>query len=165
MTCDAVRERIHEAFDAEPVAELPEEVRGHLAACPSCRELAHDLATLRAALRGLPREPLPPAALEAVWRETSGSPRSAGRPVAPRWRAAAAAVVVTVVGATSVYLVSIPGPVRGPSATELARAEAQAEMVFGYTARALAATKHAATRDVIEHKISPAMRAASSSRL
>jgi hypothetical protein len=49
-------------------------------------------------------------------------------------------------------------PPRGPSAVELARASAQADLVFGYTARALAAARIAATDRVLASEVSPAVR-------
>ena len=160
MTCETIREAIHEAFDDDRGDALPTELRAHLASCPDCRELARDLASLRDALRALPREPLPSQALDRVWRDTVRA-RGPANPVAwGGWRAAAAAVVVTALGASTLYMVSIPTVPPGPSSAELARAEAQAEMVFGYTARALAATRRAATHQVIVDKVSPAVRGA-----
>jgi predicted anti-sigma-YlaC factor YlaD len=160
MTCETIREAIHEAFDDDRGDALPTELRAHLASCAACRELADDLAALRVALRELPREPLPPAALDQVWRNTVRAEGAARRPAWTTWRAAAAAVVVTALGASTLYMVSIPTAPPGPSAAELARAEAQAEMVFGYTARALAATRKAATHQVIVDRVSPAVRGA-----
>ena len=116
-----------------------------------------EIEALRASLRGLPPAPLPPQALDTVWARTVRAPR--GRFGLPdSWRAAAAAVVVTALGATTLYFVSSPVPSGEPSRAELARAEAQAELVFGYTARALRATRNATARDVIADKISPAVR-------
>lgn len=164
MTCQTIRERIHDAFDENREHALPEDVRSHIASCDACRELAEDLGVLRSALRGLPREPLPPAALDAVWRQTVRADRAA-RWTTPGWRrAAAAAVFVTGLAAATLYLVSRSSLPPGPSAAELARAEAQAELVFGYTARALAATRDAAAHHVIEDKVSPAVRGAAASR-
>jgi predicted anti-sigma-YlaC factor YlaD len=164
MTCETTRQAIHEAFDEDRGDALSHELRAHLASCPACRELATDLSTLRFALRALPREPLPPEALDGVWRRTVRANGAAHRPAWGGWRAAAAAVVVTALGAGTLYLVSKPAVPKGPTATDLAVAEAQAEMVFGYTARALAATRNAAAHDVIEVKVSPAVRGAAAPR-
>jgi predicted anti-sigma-YlaC factor YlaD len=128
---------------------MPGDAQSHVATCAACRELQGEMAALRSALRALPHEPLPPAALEAVWRETVRA-----RPAASTfWRAAAAAAIVTAFGAGTIYFVT--GSLRQ---AELARAEAQAELVLGYTARALAATRAAATHQVIQEKVSPAVR-------
>lgn len=160
MTCETIREAIHDAFDDDRGDELAGDVRAHLASCAACRELADDLAALQVALRELPREPLPPEVLDRVWRSTVRAEDAARRPAWTSWRAAAAAVVVTALGVSTLYMVSIPTAPPGPSAAELAVAEAQAEMVLGYTARALAATREAAAHQVILDKVSPAVRGA-----
>jgi len=49
----------------------------------------------------------------------------------------------------------------GPSQEEILRAEAQADLVFGYTAKALAKTRDAAEDRVIVDKIVPAVRGGS----
>lgn len=155
ISCATARERIHAALD-DPEAVLTENLQAHLDSCAACRRLHDDLDTLFDALRGLPRMPLPPATLDAVWRETVGRRE-------PRWaapglaRAAAAAVVVTAVCATTLYFVTPRGP-KKPTAAEIARASAEAEMVLGYTARALAAARAAAADKVLASKVSPAVR-------
>lgn len=164
MTCETIRERIHDAFDDDRGDALPGDVRDHMTSCEACRELVLDLDALRSSLRELPREPLPPAALDAVWRETVRA-RAASPWAMPGWRrAAAAAVLVTALGAATLYVVSKPAVPPGPSAAELARAQAQAQMVFGYTARALAATRDAAANHVIADRVSPAVRGAAAPR-
>ena len=161
MTCEEIRELLHDAHDGELPGGLPESVRAHLATCDTCRELQDDLDALTAGLRALPLRPFPPDALDAVWRQTirakAGSFASSTRP----WRLAAAAVLVTAVSSTTLYFVYTPTTPPGPSAVELARASAQAEMVFGYTARALAATRTATTDRVLASKVSPAVRGGS----
>ena len=163
MTCEETRRHIHEAHDDDRTAALPELARAHIAACTACRDLEVDLRSLTDALRALPHAPLPADALDAVWRETIRSrPGAASTPMG-FWRLAAAAVFVTVLSATSLYFVFAPAPPPGPSPVELARASAQAEMVFGYTARALAATRDAATDRVLASKVSPAVRGVAAS--
>lgn len=155
ISCATARERIHAELD-DSEAVLPAEVQTHLASCAACRDLHDDLVALSGALRALPRTPLPPSTLDAVWRETVGRRE-------PRWatpglvRAAAAAVVVTAVCATTLYFVTPRGP-REPTAAEIARASAEADMVLGYTARALAATRTATADKVLASKVSPAVR-------
>ena len=163
MTCEQIRLHIHEAYDDDNLGALPEAVRAHLAACGACRDFTDDLESLSHALRALPRVPLPPNALDAVWRETiharpGGLPTSAGF-----WRLAAAASFVAALSTATLYFVFAPAPPPRPSAVELARASAQAEMVFGYTARALAATLDATTDRILASKISPAVRGAAAS--
>ena len=160
MTCDEIRLHIHEAQDDGGAGALPELVSSHLATCGACREFKDDLESLSHALRALPRAPLPPDALDAIWRETIRARREAS-PSGPRfWRLAAAASFVTVLSTATLYLVFAPATPPGPSAAELTRASAQAEMVFGYTARALAATRTATTERVLASRVSPAVRKA-----
>lgn len=160
MTCEQIRPLIHEAHD-ERAETLPEPVVRHLAACGACREIADDLDALSRALRALPLVPLPADALDVVWRKTIHAPsmRSTRLTMAAGfWRLAAAAVFVTALSATTLYFVFAPVQPPGPSVVELARASAQADMVFGYTARALAATRVAAADRVLALKVSPAVR-------
>ena len=165
MTCAEIRERLHEVEDNRASGPLPDEIREHLAECAACRELAEDLNALSSALRALPRAPLPDETLDAVWRRTIHSGATGAAGFRGNWRLAAAAVLVTAVSAATLYFVWGPSPApQAPSAVELARAEAQAEMVFGYTARALAATRSATTDRVLASKVSPALRHATVSQ-
>jgi predicted anti-sigma-YlaC factor YlaD len=158
MTCEQVRQEIHEALDRGTPGVLSEAFRAHLATCTACRELGDDLQSLSHAFRALPRVPLPAEVLDAVWRETLRA-RPAGLTTTQGfWRVAAAASLVAALGTATLYFVSAPAPPPGPTAVELARASAQAEMVFGYTARALAATRNATTDRLLASKISPAVR-------
>ena len=163
MTCEELRLHIHAALDDGTMGALPELVGSHLATCEACREFKDDLESLSRALRALPRVPLPDDALDAVWRETVRARPGASTRSAGAWRLAAAASFVTVLSTATLYLVFAPAPPPGPSAVELARASAQAEMVFGYTARALAATRAAMTDRVLASKVSPAVRGAAAS--
>jgi predicted anti-sigma-YlaC factor YlaD len=161
MTCEETRRHIHEAHDDD--VALPELVRAHLAACNVCRDFEGDLRSLTDALRALPPAPLPPDALDRVWRETiRARPRAAWATMGSR-RLAAAAVFVAAVSTASLYFVFAPVRPPGPSPVELARASAQAEMVFGYTARALAATRDATADRVLASKVSPAVRGVAAS--
>ena len=73
-------------------------------------------------------------------------------------------VLVIGLSTATLYLTFAPRPhAQSPSAVELSRAAAQAELVFGYTARALAASRNAATDRVLALKVSPAVRGGSSS--
>jgi predicted anti-sigma-YlaC factor YlaD len=157
MTCDDVRLRLHEAHDEETMPGLSEAVQAHLASCTGCRELSADLNALSQALRALPGSSLPADALDEVWARTSRRSRSATSWMTTGYLRLAAAVVVTAVSMATLYYVFAPPPA-GPSAVELARASAEAELVLGYTAKALAATRHAAANRVLASKVSPAMR-------
>jgi predicted anti-sigma-YlaC factor YlaD len=159
MTCEETRRYIHEAHD-EGDAVLPELVFTHIAACAACRDFESDLRSLRDALRAMPPAPLPGDALDAVWRETIRARPAAGSTTMRSWRLAAAAAFVTVLSTASLYFMFAPARPPGPSSVELARASAQADMVFGYTARALAATRDAAAERVLASKVSPAVRGA-----
>jgi len=158
MTCDDIRRLIHEAHDDERAAPMPDVVRAHLTACDECRSLEDDLESLHHALRALPSIPLPGVALDEVWRRTVRL-RHAAAPKAPSyWRLAAAVSFVSVLSAATLYFVLTPAPRHEPSAVELARASAQADLVFGYTAHALAAARTAATDRILTSKVSPAVR-------
>jgi predicted anti-sigma-YlaC factor YlaD len=165
MTCEEARRHIHEAYDDDLTGAFPDLVREHIAACSACRDFEDDLRSLRHAFRALPRAPLPADALDTVWRETIHARPGAGSTTMGFWRLAAAAAFVTVLSATSLYFVFAPAQPPGPSPVELARASAQAEMVFGYTARALAATRDAATDRVLGSRVSPAVRGVAASHL
>jgi predicted anti-sigma-YlaC factor YlaD len=158
MTCEETRRHIHEAHDDDRADALPEPVRAHLATCAACRELDDDLDRLSRALRAMPRHPLPADALDAVWRETLHARPRTSTTTVRFWRLAAAASFVSALATVTLYLVFAPVRPPGPSAVELARASAQADIVFGYTARALAATRDAAADRVIASKVSPAVR-------
>jgi len=164
MTCEQVRLDIHEAHDRGTPVALPETVLAHVATCTACRELNDDLESLSRALRALPRAPLPPDVLDAVWHETVRARPVGLTATAGFWRFAAAASLVTALGTATLYFVFAPAPPPGPTAVELARASAQAELVFGYTARALAATRNATTDRILASKISPAVRGAAASQ-
>lgn len=163
MTCDDVRRHIHEAHDDGRVVALPELVLTHIAACNGCRELNDDLLSLSRTLRELPLVPLPADALDAVWRETIRARSKARSTTAGVWRLRAAAIFVTALSTATFYFIFVPAPPSGPSTVELARASAQAEMVFGYTARALAATRDATAGRVLASKVSPAVRGVAAS--
>jgi predicted anti-sigma-YlaC factor YlaD len=160
MTCEEIRRLLHEAHDDGRVG-VPAEAVDHLAACEDCREFADELDVLARAFRALPRAPLPADALDAVWRKTTGGPRAARTTPAGIWRLAAAAVLVMALSVTTLYFVFSPAPPPRPSGVELAQTSAQAEMVLGYTARALAATRIAAADRVLASKVAPAVRGAS----
>ena len=159
--CAAMREEIHALFDADGPIALPGALRSHLDSCAACREVVAELGALRSAFRELPSYPLPSEALDEVWRSTVHAPARSARGTAPAWtRAAAAAIVATALIATTWLVMRPTPPAYGPSDAELRRAEAQAELVFGYTARALDATRTAAADRVVASKISPAVRGA-----
>ena len=154
--CDIGRERIHALFDETAEGPLPESLQSHFGTCAGCRELYEELTILRAALRARTLPPMPDEALEAVWERTVRAPRTGW--LDGRRRAAVAAVLVTGVSLSTIWLLRPASVPSGPTAAEIARAEAQADLVFAYTARALAATRTAATRNVVGSKISPAVR-------
>jgi predicted anti-sigma-YlaC factor YlaD len=163
MTCDEIREQIHDAYDDDRAGGLSEPIRAHLAACGGCREFTDELDALSFALRALPRTPLPADALDAVWRETVGARPARVTAAVGFRRLAAAAAFVSALSATTLYFLFAPVRPPEPSMVELARASAQADVVFGYTARALAATRTAAADRVLASKVSPAVRVASGS--
>ncbi len=158
MTCEDARLRIHEAHDGGDA--LPEDVGAHVAQCRDCRELDADLTALTRALRAMPAAPLPPETLDAVWGETIDAKPVAARRAFRPWQLAAAAVVVTTISTATFYFIYAPSRPAGPTPVELARASAQADMVLGYTARALAATREVTADRLLASKVSPAVRGA-----
>jgi predicted anti-sigma-YlaC factor YlaD len=156
MNCEDIRQSLHEAHDEQPAAALPHAVSAHLAGCGACREFDEDLRSLSRAFDALPQVPFPPKALDAVWSRTIRSQKTKSWTTTGYWRLAAA-VVLTAVSMATLYYVFAPPPA-GPSAVELARASAQAELVLGYTAKALAATRDATADRVLASRVSPAVR-------
>ena len=157
--CAAMREEIQALFDEDGPIALPGPLREHLDACSACREFAGELGALRTAFRELPSYPLPQAALDEIRRRTVHAPTLSVVRAVPAWtRAAAAAVFATALIATTWIVLRPAPPADGPSDAELRRAEAQAELVFGYAARALDATRSAAAERVVASKVSPAVR-------
>jgi hypothetical protein len=154
--CDVGRERVHALFDETPDGPVPDGLQAHFATCAGCRELHEELTILRAALRARTLPPMPDEALDAVWERTVRAPRT--RWLGARRRAAVAAVLVTGVSVSTLWLLRTSPAPSGPTPAEIARAEAQADLVLAYTARAFAATRTATTRSVVGSKISPAVR-------
>lgn len=165
MNCDDVRRAVHDAHDDDTGTPLPESVRAHVATCASCRELKDDLTVLTRALRALPRAPLPPEVLDEVWRRTVRAEPSRFPIAVGRRQLAAAALFIAALSTATLYFVFAPAPTPPrPTAVELARAAAQAELVFGYTARALAATRNVTADRVLASKVSPAVRGTAAAR-
>ena len=153
--CDVGRERVHELFDGDAEVQVPENLRSHFATCAGCQELFEELTIVRAALRARPHDAMPDDALENVWERTVRAPRRGW--LDGRRRAAVAAVLVTGVSLSTLWLLR-PAPA-GPTPAQIAQAEAQADVVFAYAARAIQATRTATTHKVVGSKISPAVRA------
>jgi predicted anti-sigma-YlaC factor YlaD len=77
----------------ELARRLPPPVQDHLQACPECREAAHELLGLEAALASLAEEVAPPPSLlPDIMRALATAPASA--PVRRPWALAAAAVIL-----------------------------------------------------------------------
>jgi hypothetical protein len=154
--CDVGRERVHAFFDEVGDGPVPESLQSHFATCAGCRELFDELTILRAALRARPAPPMPDDALEVVWERTVRAPRTGW--LDGRRRAAVAAVLVTGVSLSTLWLLRTTSAPSGPTPAEIARAEAQADIVLSYAARAIQATRTATTHRVVGSKISPAVR-------
>jgi anti-sigma factor RsiW len=158
MSCDTARELIHRLLDGELMdAVRREELEEHLDSCADCRRAREELGALQSALRALPQQQFPDAALGEVWeRTTRRSPgRSARRSRWLDWRPAAAAAVL----ALALYAAWNTGGVRSePTAEEVARAAEETRMVLGLTARALRDARQAAVKDVLADEVSPALR-------
>jgi predicted anti-sigma-YlaC factor YlaD len=167
--CRAARETIHRALDAASMADADRErLDAHLDRCAACRALADDLATLQAAMRGLPQPTFPADALEAVWQQTT---KSGDEPALRRWgldwryAAAAAVLLVSVLtfvewpgGRTPDPVIDAPSVSIGPSEAQLRRAAAETRLVLALTADVLNRTGRVVKRDVLEHGVSDALR-------
>ena len=156
--CAEAREAVHATHDAELVeAGLKQRLEVHLAECGGCREFAEEIRAIQGGLRSLPELGLPDEVLERVWDRTTRA-----RPVhywsRPRnFAAAAAAVVVLVLGGLWVQREPVPA---GPTDEEVRQAVVEARMVLQLTSRALRKTEAAAFRDVLTDEVSEALRRA-----
>jgi anti-sigma factor RsiW len=155
--CAAAREAMHATLDADVVeAGLRERLAAHLADCTACREAEAELRAIQRALRELPVQTFPEAALEEVWQHTV----RAGRRRATwgrngRLAAAAAAVVVVVLG--GLWLRPDPAPA-APSEAELQQAAREARLVLRLASGALRSTEQVAFEDVLARDVSDALR-------
>jgi hypothetical protein len=135
MTCDQALDALQDALDAggagRPPEEeaLPEAVRGHLEACPGCREAWSELSAIESALFEPAFEPFaePPASLRprilaALAAEPAFAPGSApsrGKPLA----LLAVAGLIAAVGAAA----SLLSPAQAPTAPDPSREALLAE--------------------------------------
>lgn len=62
MNCDELRRRLTDYADGATDADLCDEIERHLAGCPQCQELRHDLAELSRFCRQCDPPRLPDAA-------------------------------------------------------------------------------------------------------
>lgn len=115
-TCDEILELISAALDGELTAEEQAQLDAHLAGCPACSALFDDLRTVHAEMADLPELAAPEGftarVMDAVAAE--GKPEQASnvtefpakrraRGIWKRWGAAAAAVAVVALSATTLY--------------------------------------------------------------
>jgi predicted anti-sigma-YlaC factor YlaD len=148
-----VRDAIHATLDADLIeAGVPARLSAHVDGCASCREFAAEMRAIQRALRALPAEQLPDAALEEVWRRTVRR-RAWTR---PRVLAASAAAIV-VIALAGLRLGPEPAPA-GPSEEELQHASREARMVLRLASGALRRTEQAAFKTVLAGEVSSALR-------
>ena len=153
MKCEQAIERIHEVLDGDLMdAARRRELDDHLSDCAGCRKADAELRTIQQALSAMPAGELPDDALDEVWSRTTKAPL---RPVY-HWGIVAAAAVL-VLALLGVWQFGTPGVV-GPTQAELDRAEDEARMVLGLTAKALRKTEQAAFQSVLTEEVSPALR-------
>jgi len=160
--CARARERIHAWLDGESGARAA--AAPHLGSCASCRILCDELQAVRRALRALPSEPLPDAALDAVWRRTSRSVAPAAvRHPAWDWRAfaAAAALALVLLGGLRVGVVpaapELVAHEAGASEAELRAAASEARLVLNLTANAIRRTERVAVGRVLAGEVGRAL--------
>ncbi len=155
--CEAARRSIHRRLDGDRLDGAEERsLLGHRAGCAACREAELELRAVQNALRALPPDRLPDAALRAVLDRTVRAEREGARPrLGLDWRlAAAAAVTIAVIG---LWYAVYPPPPR-PREAELTRAALETRMVLRLTAQALHKAERTAMRDVLAPEVSGALR-------
>jgi anti-sigma factor RsiW len=154
-----------------PPAEAGE-VREHIARCPACAAELRLAQALQGGLRELPELDAPPAVLARV--RAAATPemtvlpfeRPAREPVPPwrpRFAALAAALVLALLGTLLLFELQSPRPPR-PTATEVARATAEARYALAYVGRASRRAGLEIKDEVLpEHLVAPAARSLSRS--
>lgn len=155
--CEVARRSIHRRLDGDPLGDGEERcLEEHLAACAACRDAELQLRVVQSALRALPPDTLPDAALRAVLDRTVRAERGPKRNLfGLDWRlAAAAAVTMAVIG---LWYVNYP-PQPRPSEAELTQAAMETRMVLRLTAQVLRKAERTATRDVLATEVSGALR-------
>lgn len=156
--CDAYRLAIAAEFDGEP-AELPEaDVKAHIAECRACDEYRADLLMLRDDFVGLPELSMPDDALAAVFARTVDAPAPArvhrwGRAIRIATFASAAAVVLAL-GLPQRFAAQT----QPASAAEVERATAQTLFVLGLASDAIERAERVTVEDVLDGRITPALR-------
>jgi anti-sigma factor RsiW len=154
--CTDAREAVHLSLDAGPMdAGAKQRLEAHLRDCAACREFASEMRVLQDGLRSLPELTLPDDVLDEVWSLTTRSRRAPVR-VRP-WHLAAAAAAVLVMVLGGVWLRNGSAPA-GPTDAELERAAREARMVLQLASQALRRTEQAVVRDVMTDEVSRALR-------
>jgi len=119
-TCHGFEEDLSALLDDELAPERAAELRAHVAACASCRELLGRLARVDSSLSGAPARPVP-ASLRARFeaRLTAGGqvaaePKRAARAYGGRraWRAVGGAAALA--AGVAIYFASTPAPAPPP---------------------------------------------------
>jgi len=156
--CAGAREAVHATLDTELVeAGLKQRLELHLSGCTACREFAEELRAIQGGLQSLPELELPDEVLQRVWDRTTRARRAHSWARPRNFAAAAAAVVVLVLGGLWIQREPVPA---GPTEAEMRQAAGEARMVLQLTSRALRKTEVAAFRDVLTDEVSEALRRA-----
>lgn len=158
MTCDTCARLLDDLGDGALPPEAVAAVRRHLSACPECRALAADVATIRSLARSLPCYEPPPRVWSALSEKTqpaSGRPWLAGLFVI--WRPALAAAMSVVLLSALTWLGGRLTAVTTPHATDAAAtlpgfAHRAAEMSYTHAIASLEELAHA-RRDALEPAI------------
>ena len=95
LACPAARRHFDALLDDRLVPALRSRLRAHLRACPDCGPAYAALDGLRAGLRALPSEPLPPGFAARLHRRLAAA---APAPRPARWRGAALPLATAVAG-------------------------------------------------------------------
>ena len=146
MNCDRYSEWISEAVDGtlDPTAQA--ELDGHCRGCADCRELLNDLIDIRAAAATLDRRTPSPDVWAAISAKIDSPPSTHGvssvrrdRRALPWMQLAAAAAVVTVLGAAAWFgLSSRPSTGGSAPVAELARAASELQLAEQHYLNAIA---------------------------
>ena len=156
--CAEAREAVHTMLDDGLVeAGQKQRLEMHLSGCSVCRDFAEELGAIQGGLQSLPELQLPDEMLQRVWDRTTRAGPARSWVWSRNVAAAAAAVVVLVLGGLWIQREPVPA---GPTEAQLRQAAIEARLVLQLTSRALRKTEAAAFRDVLTDEVSEALRRA-----
>jgi hypothetical protein len=115
MSCERYHAWIHERIDGTLGRSERRQLDDHLAGCAGCRSLALDLARIREVAGALERAAPPAGAWTAIASRLEAERKPSRRTSAPAWRWMAAAAVLALATAATLYVLVVGLPVGSPS--------------------------------------------------